>query len=112
MLVEKSAYAEDLNALQELVEDVAKKAAKKKKPGGSKKKGTAKEKRVHAEARGLRRGWSGAEYDAVLAKTEPQRVENADNEGLFVLVQTGVCRRQVLTKIFKNEKPRKLSKLY
>ncbi|KAE9387374.1 P-loop containing nucleoside triphosphate hydrolase protein [Gymnopus androsaceus JB14] len=107
LLVEKSAYAEELGALQELLEDTAKKSGKKKKPGGAaaQKKTSAKDKRQYAEIHGVNRGSYRGKKDHVYLKSEPPIDETALNEGLFVLVQTGICRRQVLTKIFKNKEP-------
>ncbi|KAE9401327.1 P-loop containing nucleoside triphosphate hydrolase protein [Gymnopus androsaceus JB14] len=107
LLVEKSAYAEELGALQELLEDTAIKSGKKKKPGGAaaQKKTSAKDKRQYAEIHGVNRGSYGGKKDHVYLKSEPPIDETASNEGLFVLVQTGICRRQVLTKIFKNKEP-------
>ncbi|KAE9385324.1 P-loop containing nucleoside triphosphate hydrolase protein [Gymnopus androsaceus JB14] len=106
LLVEKSAYAEDLNALKDLVEEPAKKSGKKKKPGGAaQKKVSAKEKKKYAEIHGVNRGSHGGKKDHIYLKVEPVIDENLSNEGLFVLVQTGICRRQVLTKIFQNKAP-------
>lgn len=33
---------------------------------------------------------------------------DSPDEGLYTLVQTNTCRRQLLTEIYKNEKPREL----
>jgi len=53
---------------------------------------------IHGQKRGTR---SGA-HDTVTIRDEPPLSDEAPAEGLFVFIQTTVCRRKVLEKIFEN----------
>ncbi|KAH7907966.1 P-loop containing nucleoside triphosphate hydrolase protein [Hygrophoropsis aurantiaca] len=64
------------------------------------KKGKAKGK---GKAYGQTKGSSEGLHDTIFVAEQPRLDPNADNEGLHVLVQTGICRRQVLTEIYKNQ---------
>ncbi|KAJ7917805.1 hypothetical protein B0H13DRAFT_2322014 [Mycena leptocephala] len=81
LLVEPTAYAVDL------VE-----ASEKNGGGRGKKKGTKKEKET------------GRKHDAIFVVDTPPLDPEAEDEGLLVFVQTGECRRAVLTRIY-NHKP-------
>jgi hypothetical protein len=53
---------------------------------------------LHGQKRGTRTGT----HDTVTVQDEPPLSDEAPAEGLFVFIQTTVCRRRVLEKIFKN----------
>jgi hypothetical protein len=53
---------------------------------------------LHGQKRGTRTG----AHDAVTIRDEPPLSDEAPAEGLFVFIQTTICRRKVLEKIFKN----------
>lgn len=54
---------------------------------------------LHGQRRGTRAGVS----DEVSFKDEPLLSDDAPAEGLYVLIQTTICRRQVLRKVFQND---------
>ena len=58
-----------------------------------------------AIARGLFRGAADAKHDAVFVREQPPLDWASDNENLLVFVQTGICRRAVLTDIYRNQPP-------
>ncbi|KAF8950950.1 hypothetical protein BDZ97DRAFT_1891098 [Flammula alnicola] len=58
-----------------------------------------KARRNHAIARGGKRGSNDPGLDAILIRDCPAIDEEAEDEGLYSLVQSGVCRRSVLTQI-------------
>ncbi|KAF8210857.1 P-loop containing nucleoside triphosphate hydrolase protein [Mycena galopus ATCC 62051] len=110
LLVEQSAYGIDLE------EEVASKAAPARaKRGKGKadqsvesdtvKKQRAQKRKAHAKARGVHRGCVGGKHDAIFVHDTPPLDPEAANEGLHVLVQTGLCRRLVLTEIYQNKSP-------
>lgn len=66
---------------------------------------TAAESKKVRDARGARRGGADGKHDAILVRHEPRLDVNRGDEGLHTLVQTGVCRRAVLTKIYNNKPP-------
>ncbi|KAJ7762331.1 P-loop containing nucleoside triphosphate hydrolase protein [Mycena maculata] len=111
LLVEPSAYTIDL----------AESAAAKTAGGRAKRKGPEKEKetdaekrqksqkrKAHANARGVRRGGAGGKHDAIFVADTPPLDPEAMDEGLLVFVQTGKCRRAVLTLIYQNKPPQPL----
>jgi superfamily II DNA/RNA helicase len=101
LLVERAAYEVDLDALYNA--EAVQVGPKKKTKGGKKAaEKTVKAGKAYASAHGVNRGSHHGKSDAILAKTEALLDPKAPDEGLYVLVQTGVCRRQVLTKIYKN----------
>lgn len=112
LLVEPSAYKIDLStATQPVDED---KAPTKKRKGvrgrgrpskPKKQKGAGGKK--YADARGAKRGSRGRKQDVIYIQEQPQIDLDALNEGLYMLVQTGTCRRLVLTEIYANETPHK-----
>ncbi|KAJ7927230.1 hypothetical protein B0H13DRAFT_1570892, partial [Mycena leptocephala] len=69
------------------------------------KKRKAQKQKAHAKARGVNRGSVGGKHDAIFVKDTPPLDPEAADEGLHVLVQTGTCRRGVLTKIYNNNAP-------
>ncbi|KAJ7437768.1 P-loop containing nucleoside triphosphate hydrolase protein [Mycena latifolia] len=100
LLVEPSAYGVDL------AEGTAKTAG-----GRAKKKGRrrirrkSKKKKEHARARGVHRGSAGGKHDAIFVVDTPPLDPEAEDEGLLVFIQTGECRRAVLTLIYNNQLP-------
>lgn len=67
-----------------------------------------KAKRAYAITRGGQRGSSDRQHDSVLVVDCPVIDEEAEDEGLFSLVQSGTCRRLVLTQVYKNQQPGEL----
>ncbi|KDQ51993.1 hypothetical protein JAAARDRAFT_62158 [Jaapia argillacea MUCL 33604] len=76
------------------------KKGKAKKPKGK----NQKEKKNYAKDHGVKRGSRGGQHDEIWLKEQPKLDPMATDEGLYVLAQTGVCRRMVLTEIFSNKK--------
>lgn len=112
LLVEQSAYGVDVQ------EEIAAKAAPARAKRGkgkadqvvesaAAKKRQAQKRKAHAKARGVNRGSVGGKHDAIFVRDTPPLDPEAANEGLHVLVQTGLCRRLVLTEIYQNEAPGK-----
>jgi hypothetical protein len=101
-LVEPTAYSIDIEtALKE-----AEEGGKKKGPKG--KKGKKKTSGKHsAQARGVKRGAVGGNNDQIFLREQPVLHPEADDEGLLVFVQTGLCRRLVLTAVYHNPDPGK-----
>jgi superfamily II DNA helicase RecQ len=54
---------------------------------------------LHGQKRGTRSGIN----DAITVRDEPSLSDDAPAEGLFVFIQTTICRRRVLEKVFANE---------
>ena len=69
---------------------------------------TGKDGQVHANSCGAKRGARGGQHDTIFVKEQPRIQPDAPDEGLHVLVQTGTCRRLVLTEIYGNRIPRNL----
>jgi len=104
LLVEPSAFQVDLGAGEKSAKEKKQSSKKAKKKGSVAVKKSAKEKKTFAEARGLKRGsHAGGNDDAILVRVQPPLDPAANDEGLTVLVQTGLCRRAVLTSIFANK---------
>jgi hypothetical protein len=81
--------------------ELSKKAKSK---GAAAVKKSAKDKTAFAKARGAKRGsHREGSSDAILVKAQPPLDPDAEDEGLTVLVQTGLCRRKMLTLIFGNK---------
>ncbi|KAF8808257.1 hypothetical protein BYT27DRAFT_7049518, partial [Phlegmacium glaucopus] len=59
----------------------------------------------HAIARGGKRGSNDPKHDVILILDCPAIDEEADDEGLYSFVQSGTCRRMVLTQIYNNKPP-------
>ncbi|KAJ7573001.1 P-loop containing nucleoside triphosphate hydrolase protein, partial [Mycena floridula] len=102
LLVEKAAYEVDV-AVQKAAEAAGKSKTKKKSKKTVEKK--AKAGKEFAEAHGSNRGSHDGKKDAILTRVEPPLDPEALDEGLYVLIQTGICRRKVLTKIYANQVP-------
>ncbi|KAL1740170.1 P-loop containing nucleoside triphosphate hydrolase protein [Schizophyllum fasciatum] len=103
LLVEPSAYLIDL---MQAPTPTSVAAASGKAKGRRKKDDThGKRTKKAAIARGLLRGSADSKHDAVFVREQPPFDWSSDNENLLVFVQTGICRRQVLTSIYKNQKP-------
>ncbi|KAJ7195049.1 P-loop containing nucleoside triphosphate hydrolase protein [Mycena pura] len=106
LLVEPSAYAVDLE--KPVATPVPAARAKKKKQAEGKesaaeKKRKAAERKAYANSRGAKRGAIGGKHDFIFKQDTPILDPEAPNEGLYVLVQTGTCRRAVLTLIYGNK---------
>ncbi|KAJ7226963.1 hypothetical protein GGX14DRAFT_693065 [Mycena pura] len=67
------------------------------------KKRKAAERKAYANSRGAKRGAIGGKHDFIFKQDTPILDPEAPNEGLYVLVQTGTCRRAVLTLIYGNK---------
>ncbi|EGO01827.1 hypothetical protein SERLA73DRAFT_150908 [Serpula lacrymans var. lacrymans S7.3] len=103
LLAERSAYKEDLTARAKSDEKETRGSAK------------CKEKRerrgkLHAQSRGCLRGAYGGLHDAILVQDEPELDLNAKDEGLHVFLQTGMCCRQILMKVYGNDIPTTVKK--
>ncbi|KAJ7905931.1 hypothetical protein B0H13DRAFT_1568397, partial [Mycena leptocephala] len=75
----------------------------KEKESDAQKRQKAKKRKAHANARGVRRGAAGGKHDAIFVVDTPPLDHEAEDEGLLVFVQTGECRRAVLTRIYNNK---------
>jgi hypothetical protein len=64
---------------------------------------------VYAKSRGIDRGAAGGKHDAIPVADTPPLDPEAANEGLYVLVQSGTCRRAILTTIYRNKPASKSS---
>jgi len=67
----------------------------------------SKARKNYAIARGGQRGSNNPALDVILINDCPAIDEEADDEGLYSLVQSGICRRLVLTRIYGNKTPSK-----
>ncbi|KAJ7848102.1 P-loop containing nucleoside triphosphate hydrolase protein [Mycena leptocephala] len=105
LLVEPSAYAVDLVEASEKNGGGRgkKKGTEKEKESDAQKRQKAKKRKAHANARGVRRGAAGGKHDAIFVMDTPPLDPEAEDEGLLVFVQTGECRRAVLTQIYNNK---------
>ena len=56
-----------------------------------------------AQARGSKRGTQDGKNDNILVKQQPIIDAESMDEGLYALVQTGLCRRKILTEIYGNK---------
>ncbi|KIY62593.1 P-loop containing nucleoside triphosphate hydrolase protein [Cylindrobasidium torrendii FP15055 ss-10] len=113
LLVERAAFNTDLWEVSAEEESTAEKtkgkgkaktgkAKRKSKLGGS----GGRDKKVvkqYAISRGLERGWISGMTDTIWKRDQPPCNAEATDEGLLVLVQTGVCRRLVLKGIYHND---------
>lgn len=61
---------------------------------------TVAERKAYAVLRGVQRGSRGRDNDKAPLNEEPPLDPTAEDEGLHVLVQTGMCRRRVLATVF------------
>ncbi|KAH7906547.1 P-loop containing nucleoside triphosphate hydrolase protein [Hygrophoropsis aurantiaca] len=102
LLVEQSAYEQDPSNAAEMEDAITSVTMKGGKNKGKKKRGKGK---VYAQTRGSKRGSHDGKQDTVLVHDQARLDPQADDEGLLVFVQTGTCRRKVLTEIYKNGAP-------
>jgi hypothetical protein len=114
LLVEQSVYKVDLDNLPEAEDQTnSKTKANGKWKGRGKVRKLKKQKgkggKAYGDARGAKRGARGGQHDTIFIKEQPQINPEALDEGLYVLVQTGKCRRLVLTEIYGNKSPREQS---
>ncbi|KAI0041358.1 P-loop containing nucleoside triphosphate hydrolase protein, partial [Auriscalpium vulgare] len=65
---------------------------------------TGKRGREYAALHGQLRGSMDAQHDAVEVRDEPRLVDDAPGEGLYAFIQTTVCRRDILVKVFENDR--------
>ena len=106
LLVEKSVYEADLTRLDEASSDNKKKRVRQsstypKAPQG------------YAIQHGVLRGLFDGLNDEILLKEHAPLDTKSLDEGLYTLVQTGLCRRKVLTLIYGNDTPREFAvKIY
>lgn len=98
LLVEKSVYEADISQLES-------EGTKKKKKTGVRRSATyPKANKQYAIAHGLLRGaYGGGACDDNILNVDVQLDHTSPDEGLYTLVQTGGCRRQVLTAVYKNK---------
>ncbi|KAJ7255107.1 hypothetical protein B0H12DRAFT_1202206 [Mycena haematopus] len=99
LLVEPSAYGIDIEEGLVAKGSTArgKKTPAKEKESDAEKRRKAKQRKLHAKLRGVNRG-------ALCERYPPLDPEAAD-EGLLVFMQTGECRRKVLTTVYNNKTP-------
>jgi hypothetical protein len=106
MLVEKTAFEVDPTFAETTTSTPTLAGAKTSKSRTSKprqKKGGAKHGAAYAILHGQKRGTRSGAHDTILVAEEPPISDDAPGEGLYVFIQTTVCRRQVLTKIYGNK---------
>lgn len=109
LLAEQSAFQVDLDDMGKVQETTT--SAKSSKGGRKKGKGrTHKQKKAkgkggkkHGEARGSRRGARDGLHDAIFVREQPRIDPEGLDEGLYALVQTGRCRRNVITQVYNNK---------
>jgi hypothetical protein len=117
LLVEQSAYGVDLDldvVEAELMANIPKKRSKTKTkknvPGATETpKLSAQVRKKAAEARGSKRGCGDGKHDTIFVKEQPRLDVLQADKGLLTFVQTGKCRRLVLTIIYGNKTARKLN---
>ncbi|KAJ7280066.1 P-loop containing nucleoside triphosphate hydrolase protein [Mycena rebaudengoi] len=106
LLVEPSAYTIDLEKEVVNAGPAARghqKSQAKEKESEAEKRKKAQERKTYAKSRGAKRGAAGSKHDAIFVHDTPRLDPEAPNEGLYVLVQAGTCRRAVLTEIYGNK---------
>ena len=102
LLVEKSVYEADLSCLESAFEGKKSKKGKGVRQSSMYPKAT----KQYAISRGLLRGaYGGGTCDEILKRDEIALDRESMDEGLYTLVQTGKCRRKVLTTVFNNTNP-------
>lgn len=100
LLAEKSAYDLDLVEASQVRDTTKKKSHIREATQYPK----AKDK-MYAINHGVLRGAHGGETDSVEVKCEPPLDISALDEGLYCFVQTMLCRRSILTRVYENAKP-------
>lgn len=115
LLVERSAYGLDCEQLVSELRAEASKGKGKNKTTKAKQKQTTRPERTTGEyekstekdfasSRGVKRGSRDGKSDVhPMAGWEPDMDPRAKDEGLLAFVQTGSCRRTVLTRVYKNK---------
>ena len=102
LLVEKSVYEADLSRLESAFEGKKLKKSKGVWQSSTYPKAT----KQYAISHGLLRGaYGGGTCDEILRRDEVALDRESMDEGLYTLVQTGKCRRKVLTTVFNNADP-------
>jgi hypothetical protein len=56
---------------------------------------------------GQKRGTHSGTHDIIAPIDEPTTIDDAPGEGLYSYIQTTICRRAILTRIFHNTTPSK-----
>lgn len=113
LLVEPSTYKIDPNAEDDDEEVALTSKTKSKGKGKPRRSGRARKLKkqkgkggkAYANACGIRRGARGGMHDTIFVREQPLIDPEGLDEGLYVLAQTGKCRRAVLTEIYKNPTP-------
>ncbi|KII85091.1 hypothetical protein PLICRDRAFT_145764 [Plicaturopsis crispa FD-325 SS-3] len=106
LLVESSAYGIEPEEAKDKIPKGRKKVAKAGQataPSAGQLKHAANVKKARALLRGAKRGARGGKSDAIPVRDAPKLRPDAADEGLLVLVQTGLCRRAVLTEVYGNK---------
>jgi hypothetical protein len=113
LLAELSAFSVDIQATLEALQKatMAKTGDARTAKGRPRRNKKVAVKKDIAISRGLKRGSMNPTYDSQppLAKSQAPVDPNADDENLLVFVQTGICRRKVLTEVYKNDIPGEFS---
>ncbi|KZP05646.1 P-loop containing nucleoside triphosphate hydrolase protein [Athelia psychrophila] len=113
LLVEPSAYKVDPSA-EDADEEVAPTSQKTSKGKGKPRRSGRARKltkqkgkggKVYTNACGIRRGARDGKHDMIFVREQPIIDPEGLDEGLYVLAQTGKCRRAVLTEIYQNKTP-------
>ena len=109
LLVEKSVYDADvLKYLESASDERETEGSKKKKSRGVRQATTypkATKESGYALSRGVVRGGADKDKDNTADGTDVPLDDMAIDEGLYSFVQTGSCRRRVLTAVYKNKEP-------
>ncbi|EFI28041.1 ATP-dependent DNA helicase RecQ [Coprinopsis cinerea okayama7 len=107
LLVEKSVYEADLEAyLKDGTPTQVQESSKKRKKTVRQSTDYPKATKEYANEHGALRGRHDPSDDNKFAKKDVPLDRDSIDEGLYTLVQTGTCRRAVLTKIFGNQPAR------
>jgi superfamily II DNA helicase RecQ len=102
LLAEKSVYEADLSRLESFEGTKTKTKSKGVRQSSTYPKAT----KQYAISHGLLRGaYGGGDCDQIIANDEVPLDRDSMDEGLYTLVQTGKCRRKVLTAVYKNANP-------
>jgi hypothetical protein len=99
LLAESSAYTTMLDEHGAKVVS----GGKGKKGKNSQERANTKAKKDYGVARGSLRGSTGGQHDAILVKDSSAIDQESANEGLYTFVQSGTCRRRILTHIYQNK---------
>ena len=105
LLAEKTVYEADLKKYTESDKDESKEGRGSKSRGVRQSTAYPKATKVYAEERGVLRGGFDEEKDKSGDGEDIPLDHLSIDEGLYTFVQTGGCRRRVLTAIYKNQEP-------